>query len=261
VTLCKDWGGVGRTLCARCEGRGRIVRVPEAPAEPPVARERGSGRARGAASALSAEIEVAPMRQPGPTLLPCPDCSGSGGLRCAHCDGVGRMLQHKQSVWSRRGETIEGQEDLPRVDEAWLRRNCTMREVYCEQQRGGFRAEWLQVPALAALIARARESENDHTRVVLSEVQINMIPVTEIVFDLGVARGALAPSSAAKPRKGLAQLDKGLYSWYIYGFENLLPQDWRFLNWDRVLWMSMLAVAVVLALLLGLALARLGGVF
>jgi hypothetical protein len=88
-----------------------------------------------------------------------------------------------------------------------------------------------------------------------------MVPVTEIVFDLGAARGALAPSSATKPKKGPAQLDQGLYSWYIYGFENLLPQDWRFLNWDRVLWITLLILAVVLAALLALALARLGGAF
>jgi hypothetical protein len=260
VTLCKECAGVGRTLCAACEGRGRMLRAPEASVAAG-SRERGAGRARGVVADQAEEVAVAALRPAGPTLVPCEACNGSGGLRCSHCDGVGRMLLHKDILWSRRAELIEGQDDMPRVDEAWLKRNCKAREVYCEQQRGGFRDEWLQVPALAELIARARAAEDDHTRLVLSEVQISMIPVTEIVFDLGAARGALAPSSASKPKKGPAQLDKGLYSWYIYGFENLLPQDWRFLNWDRVLWIALLTLALVLALLLALALARLGGAF
>ncbi|HEU5085890.1 MAG TPA: protein kinase [Roseiflexaceae bacterium] len=257
VTLCNNCGGVGRTICETCEGRGRVVRSPEAP-QPAVARERG-GRVRAAVAETGGDVAVLPPAKPaGPTLVPCGDCGGSGGLRCTQCDGVGRMLQHASMPWSRKAETFDSQDNLPRVDENWLRRNCKMREVYCEQQAGGFRPEWLQVPVLNELIEQARAKEGDHMRVVLSEVQIQLIPVTEIVFDLGVMRSAIAPPTA-RAKKGAAALDKGLYSWYIYGFENLLPQDWRFLNWDRVLWMAFALLALVLFVLLLLAFGRMGG--
>src|SRR5205085_8904260 len=121
-------------------------------------------------------------------------------------------------------------------------------EVYREQQKGGFRAEWSVIPALAELVAEARGRADESTRVALSEVAISFIPVTEIVFDLGDAPAAPPANTKGKPAPSRPQPDAGLYRWHIYGFEKRLPKDWRFLNWDRIL-LLIVALLAVLALI------------
>jgi hypothetical protein len=171
------------------------------------------------------------------------------------------MLQHKSTSWSRRASSMEAQDDLPRVDEHWLRQNCQAREVYCEQQRDGFRPEWQHVPPLSELLSRVQSGMGGDTRVVLSEVQISFIPVTEIVFDLGHTPEPDASQPAGKRRNQPRRPDADLYSWYIYGFERRLPGDWRFLNWDRVLFYLMLCLSVLLLVFLILAMLRVRGAF
>ena len=97
--------------------------------------------------------------------------------------------------------------------------------------------------------SRFRSAQNEagaDTRIALSEVSIAFIPITEIVLDLGETRPpAAAPAKGGKAKPGRAA-DTGLYRWHIYGFEKQLPKDWRFLNWDRVLMLIFLAIAVLL---------------
>jgi hypothetical protein len=243
VLACEKCSGIGRTICPRCQGKQR---VPAPAPAPPAAKAKGpsvsAAQQSGGATALAAQ----PASAAKPALIPCPECSGAGGLPCPRCEGVGRLIQKKTTTWRRRAASYAGNDALPRIDEQWLRGACKPVEVYREQHTGGFREEWRLVPALNELIGRARGDADQHTRVILSEVALEFIPVTEIVFDLGdTAARRPAPLNG---KKAAAPAEPDLYCWHIYGFERRLPKDWRFLNWARV-------ATVVLTTALTLALA------
>ena len=251
VISCAGCKGVGRITCPRCQGRQRVT-VPRPqpaggarPAQPP------APATAGATAAAGAQVEAGATM-----LIPCPECEGSGGLRCKQCDGVSRLVQHKTVQWRRRATQLETNDDLPRVDEQWLHRTCKSREVYKERQKGGFRPEWAQVPEIAEMVKAAERQLDPNTRVAQSELVVRFIPVTEIVFDLGPGRPAAAPSAKAKPKGPPRAAETGVYRWHVYGFEKQLPKDWRFLNWDRVTSASLLALALVLLLMLLLAVLR-----
>lgn len=247
VITCGVCSGHGSTTCPRCKGAARIL-MPRDAAKggkaPNTAPPAGPGAAA-TATATSAQV-----------LVPCPDCSGTGKLRCQRCEGVGRLMQRKTTTWRRRPATFTSNDDFELLDEAWLKRTCKLTTVYQEQTAGDMRPEWKLVPELSELIAKAQSSTNADTRITLSEVQIAFIPITEIMFDLG---GLVAPATPpppakngkankqTKPSKPAKSVDSGLYRWYIYGFERALPHDWRFLNWERVL-MYIFAALLVLVL-------------
>jgi hypothetical protein len=233
VIACEKCAGVGRTVCPRCQGKQRIP--APAPTPPPAGKEKGPAVSAAQPRALAAAVAAPPAgANAKPALIPCPDCAGAGGLPCQRCDGVGRLLQKKTTTWRRRPAALKDNDDLPRVDEQWLQRACRPVEVYREQHQGGFREEWRLVPALNELIGRARGAADEDSRVILSEVVLEFIPVTEIVFDLGdlPARPKVIAKSNGKNPPAPAEPD--LYCWHIYGFEKRLPKDWRFLNWARV---------------------------
>jgi hypothetical protein len=165
-------------------------------------------------------------------LVPCPECAGRGGITCTRCEGVGRLVQRKAFRWSRHTEIIKGQDDRPALDENWLQRTCKAEVIYHERQAGGFRPEWSMITALAPLLAQAQQRFDADTHIVLSEVAVSFIPVTDIVFDLG------------KPG------DSGLYKLTIYGFENMIPADWRFFNWERVITICLVTFLAVISLIL-----------
>jgi eukaryotic-like serine/threonine-protein kinase len=262
VLTCGPCQGVGQTTCARCKGAGRVV-VARSPSPQAAQGAAPGGGVAQAVTATAARGAKAPVEAAaGATaLVPCPECQGTGGLKCQQCDGVGRLVQHKTTQWRRRPVALETNDDLPRVDEQWLHKVCQARDVYRERHTGGFRPEWSLVPGLAEVVKEAEKRLDADTKVAMSELSITFIPVTEIVFDLGDVRqkpppaqpaagkGKGAPKAPAKPA-----VEAGLYRWHIYGFERRLPKDWRFLNWDRVTTMILVAVAVVLALLLAMAL-------
>ncbi len=227
VIACPECSGVGKRPCPRCKGQGRVKRaVTNSPPPPPATDKPPEDAAPG-----DKATAVAVPAKKTTSLVPCPECGGAGGIRCERCDGVGRLLEKKTTTWRRWAETFGGYDDLPNLDEQWLRKNCQMAEVYRERQLKDVRPEWLQVPELKALIETMQARWDADTRIALSEVSVSFIPITEIVFDLGdepVASDPDAEDTDAAPQPTL-------YSWYIYGFENKLPNDWRFLNWDRVL--------------------------
>jgi hypothetical protein len=257
VLTCEVCNGPGRVACPRCQGRARIIvnREPSKHTAAPAASDT-SVKAGGAATATA----TAPA-QATPTLVSCPECSGTGSLQCERCEGAGRLMQRKTTTWRRRPATLNANDDLPALDERWLYRTCKAVQIYQEQHVGDIRPEWKLVPELAGLIAKAQNEAGSDTRIALSEVSICFIPITEIVFDLGETRAPLAqaPAPAAKSKKSkpARAADAGLYRWHIYGFEKQLPKDWRFLNWDRVLMLiSICAVLVLLALVVLLPLLR-----
>ncbi|NJP07081.1 MAG: protein kinase [Chloroflexaceae bacterium] len=240
VIKCPTCQGRGKLICPRCKGKQRITisrplapeidpAMPDTTANPQhpgkpgpsprnqaTAVERTPGTpaastpegARGSTQTATTRVEQ--------VLEPCPECAGRGGLRCDTCDGVGRLIQQKAFRWQRVSRTFEQGDDLPIIDEQWLYRTCQVHEVYREEATDHhhlnampFRPEWLQVPVLCDLIEQADANTDDDTRIVLSEVAITFIPVTEIAFDLGKA-----PTGDD---------EKDLYHMMIYGFENVIP--------------------------------------
>jgi hypothetical protein len=159
------------------------------------------------------------------------------------------MLQQKTTAWSRKGATITGNDDLPNVDEAWLAKSCQPSDVYRETHIGGFLPAWQGLPVVKDLIAQARnDTDESITRVAMSELTISFIPITEIVFDLG-ERARAAPQVKGQASQPPPSTVVNTYSMYIYGFQRKIPNDWRFLNWDRV-WVGLLGIAVAALLLM-----------
>lgn len=280
VVACQPCAGKGFTICPRCQGRQRIPapapapapapmsgpprtpaggaaprgapaspadyareledllqtqpspapRPPPSAASPPAARTPRSAPRTGPSAPRAAD-SGAPIPQP-PTLIPCPECSGRGGLICTRCTGIGRLVQRKVVRWRRHSDAFSAQDDLPFLDEDWLARTCHAELVYRERQAGGTRPEWQLIPAIAELIKRAEAPLDNHTRITLSELSISLIPITDIVFDLGKTK------------------DSDLYRLTIYGFENLIPPDWRFFNWERVVMVCVILFLLVIVLVL-----------
>jgi hypothetical protein len=232
VVLCSECEGKGVLVCPECNGRARIpAPQSESPAAAARARPSDAQHEGGAASAV-ANLPARPQA----ALVPCPGCEGRGKLRCAHCAGAGRIIQRKRFRWRRDARTLDGNDPLPAQQEQWLVRNCQRREIYQERGAGGLRPEWQLVPGLQPLLDEAQDSLAPDTRIVLSELTVSFIPVSDIVFDLGAAgRGG----------------DAGLYRLAIYGFERRIPSDWRFLNWDRVLLLVGGGFCLLLALIFG----------
>jgi predicted Ser/Thr protein kinase len=246
VAVCKSCAGRGTTACARCGGQRRIYVAREAAASEadgqrsPAA---GAGKARGGTERLTAtapsEARIAPAAdgQPDKVLVPCPACSGRGGVTCERCAGVGRLVQRETFRWSRQATLLQAQDDLPALDESWLARHCAAEVIYTQGQAGGLRPEWPLIAPLTELLEEAKAALDDNTRIAMSELSVSFIPVTDIVFDLG------------KPGEG------GLYKLAIYGFENHIPPDWRFFNWERVTFLcAILFLLVIVIVLLGFVL-------
>jgi serine/threonine protein kinase len=267
IVSCKTCDGKGKILCKRCKGQGRVQVKRTVPVVPEnEGQGEGEGEGEGGAGkkasseerrhgtrktasrsarrnprhsrlpaahsrrpskqaepASEADTETTPRTRTEHVLVPCPECSGRGGLPCDHCAATGRMVQRKAFRWQRITHTLEDHDDLSGIDKRWLRRTCQAQEIYRERvlsdaqtKPGPFHPEWAEVPRLHALMEQASAVTGDQARLVLSEVTISMIPLTDVTFDLGnVERD-------------------GLYRITIFGFENVIPADWRLLDWERV---------------------------
>ncbi len=182
---------------------------------------------------------VAPKPKTEKVLIPCPDCNGLGGHHCSMCDGTGRMLEHKAFRWERSTRMLTANDDLPSLDEEWLRQQFKPERIYSERvchdvqsSDPPFRKEWEEIPIVQQLIEQAETETHTNRRIILSELTITMVPVTDVTFDMS---------------KTFKQHETDLYELSIYGFENTIPKDWRLLNWERVLfvWSSVFLLILV----------------
>jgi hypothetical protein len=233
VVSCPECEGWGKFVCATCDGKQRIRETREVLANSTQQSEPAPGGGQ-------VDMSAMPATRLEQVLVPCPDCQGSGWEPCDHCDNVGRLVQQSAFRWQRTAYETETSDDFPEVDERWLFRTCAIQTVYQERTAGNPRSntpavlpEWLKVAPLHDLLEQARDATNDQTRIVLSEVTIQFIPVTDVVIDLG-AYDEEQPD------------DTQLYRLSIYGFENAIPPDWRFLNWERVTFLCATAFLLVL---------------
>ncbi len=211
VALCDSCKGRGVIACPTCQGQGR-VKVPEpAPAQ--------DGADKGAAQHSPVNRE---------RIIPCTACNGRGSLPCKRCESFGRVIQRKLIEWSRSVERGEIHNDLPDVDESWLRKTCKAELVYHQTYRA-IPNSWLQIGDLKQLIEQFQKELDPDSRIVLAELKIHFIPLTEVWLDLG------------NPEQ--------LYRVPIYGFENLIPPDWRLLHWERILSLSAIGLLAVLLII------------
>ncbi|WP_298816538.1 protein kinase domain-containing protein [Chloroflexus sp.] len=220
IITCQSCNGEGAVRCPVCRGTRRVV-----PADPNVATAPGS-----ATSGDGHEASVAPKR-----AIPCPECQGRGLLTCKRCAGFGRLMQRKLIEWSRWPVSDKAHNDLPDVDENWLYRACKVEIVYRRrvQQEGINRLilppEWLQIAEVKTMIEKAQREIDQDSRIVMAELQIGVIPLTLIEFHLGRSEES--------------------YQLGIYGFENLIPPDWRFLHWERILFSTGIGLLSLLLLI------------
>lgn len=198
VINCPNCSGLGIIVCPKCKGARRItIEEPDS--------------AQSATGDQSASSNTPVVRQ---RVISCPTCDGRGKTPCERCKSIGRLLQRKLMEWSRWPKLDRAQNNLPEVDEDWLHRTCREELVY-RKRENRIPTEWLQITEVKAMIERQQRELDQDSRIVMAELQINFIPLTEIEFDLG---------NPEQP-----------YRLAIYGFENLIPSDWRFLHWERIL--------------------------
>ncbi len=214
IVTCPSCKGQGVIICTTCKGARRIT-VAEQPAAQQTDSETGN------ASAGSPSV----IRQ---RVVPCPACNGRGSLPCKRCESFGRLVQRKIMEWSRRVVKDSVHNDLPDVDEAWLHRTCKAELVYRNRVQR-IPPEWLQISEVKEMIELQQKQLDKDSQIVMAELQINFIPLTEVKLDLG------------NPEVE--------YRLAIYGFENLIPPDWRFLHWERIAFMSLTVVLTALLLI------------
>lgn len=261
VIRCPICEGKGKQVCKRCKGTQRIYITRTLPAIPTEketgssakpAKEQLAGAKKAKHQNTSAAQAEPPKAKTERVLEPCPDCEGMGGLKCERCDGVGRLVQRKAFRWQRMIRTLEQNDEMSDLDEQWIERYCEPHEVYCEQVGGDARSttpplrpEWQEVPVLAELIAQAEDIVGDDIRLALTQVSISCVPVTDIIFDLGAGGEEIDADTAGAVGKG------DLYRLSIYGFERIIPPDWRFLDWERVIFLCTTGFLLILVLILG----------
>ncbi|NTW01614.1 MAG: protein kinase [Oscillochloris sp.] len=245
VVTCKTCNGIGMTVCPECRGKQRVLvtRPVLSPTTTNAATATASiasssvGGARitsGQSRSRTTATDSTKTRAPLPSrteqvLVPCPTCAGRGGITCTRCEGVSRLIQRKTFRWRRYSTRYHSHDKRPALNEHWLQRTCKEEEIYRERHIGGFRPEWSMIDTLAPLLTQAQARTDANTQIALSEVTVSFIPVTDILCDFG------------KPG------DKGIYKLTIYGFKNMIPSDWRFFNWERVITILLVTFSILVS--------------
>lgn len=241
VVACPRCEGSTFELCGACKGTRRVMVAR------PVAAVEGEALAiRREPSAGGAAVADAPTTAMKQVLVPCTACSGMGRLRCARCTGAGRLVQRKAFGWSRKLVKNSSRDDLPDLDEERIRREAEVTTVYRERQLAGIRREWLAVPGLKALVEGVQQQLQPDTKIALAEVEIQMIPYTEVRLDLG--HNELLVESESDERRA----DGQVHLLQVYGFENLLQiGSYGYDGQQKLIlfWSLLATVAVVLLLI------------
>lgn len=234
VLTCRTCDGKGKVVCPKCHGTRRIKVLR------PVENPSAGGTIRRAN--MSSEAGVAATAPPPPQeekIIACDYCDGAGGMRCENCQGVGRLLQRKYFRWNRWSSQHANNDTPAEKTHQEALKSCKPRELYNEQSLNGLRSEWQLVPQLKSLLEQAMSDIPPDTKVVLSQVAVSFVPVTEIVFDLG-------------ERDSKEGDQMRMRSLFIYGFEHIIPNDWSFFAWQRIypyciaIFMTLVAVVAFL---------------
>ncbi|MCU0492587.1 MAG: protein kinase [Chloroflexaceae bacterium] len=249
IRSCPDCSGRGVIICSVCNGSRRVPNPDldeddlfSPPGSNGVATV-GASRSVGVAGPRASSAKGATATAPAPVVLekpatvPCPACGGSGGATCGRCDGVTRLVQYQCFRWKREAEGWLDTEPLPLKDDAWIDQQFAEGKIYREEAQNGFLPVWSQIPLLRDMVKDAQDQESDALRVLRSEVSVSFMPVTDVTFDLGEIK-------AGEPRN---------YQLTLCGHENrVVPENWRIYNWERIVYLSLLFSAILLALIFAL---------
>ncbi len=167
----------------------------------------------------------------------CTRCQGKTYITCRECRGNGQLYQQQRMDWRRQPTQFTAQDDTNYAEQQWLSQHCTPRTVYRLQEHHGIRPEWKLLPKVEHLIAQMTAYQNSDSRVVLSELTIAVIPVSEFVFDLGETGTWLQPTTTTEPTQ---------YRWAVFGFERILPPNRQFLDWQRIILIGLSGICFIL---------------
>lgn len=264
VVKCPNCDGSTYTLCPQCKGSRRVL------VSNPVANQedgnggvalhrdqRGPGTTlgnqaqsgqRSAGNGATATVHAAQTAQVKQVLVPCTACGGMGRLKCNRCNGEGRLVQRRAFNWHRVAKKVTSRDDLPNLDEDRIRNEVKVTTVYHERQMGGTKHEWSAVPGLKRLIDNVKKDLDPDTKIAMSEVQIQMIPYTEVRLDMGHDDVAIDGDA------GERRVDDQVHLVQFYGFENQVQVgSFAYDGQQKLLFFwSVLASVVVILLLAAL---------
>ena len=254
VIECPRCEGQGQEICPQCKGSRRILQTRTVPVGQTVEVESmihqqdtvvrsTSGRGGSGGAAVAEQPMVAPQVEVRQTLVPCPICAGAGGLNCAQCQGIGRLVQRKVFRWHRTALHRSSRDDVPGVDEQAIRNQVELVTVY-QERAGKLKREWASVPGLSRLIADVERQAGPDTRVVMAEATIKMIPFTTVQLDLGRREIVVDTDAPPKPPRSDA-----IHTVQIYGFENTLQVGSFAIDGERrLLWLAVILCIIIVVI-------------
>jgi eukaryotic-like serine/threonine-protein kinase len=175
------------------------------------------------------------------TTPTCTTCNGKTVVTCSQCRGSGQLFQQQRMDWRRQPTQFFDQDDSQYAEPQWITQHCSHRTIYRLQEHHGIRPEWKLIPRVERLIAQMAAYQNSDSRIVLSELTIAVIPVSEFIFDLGETGNWLQPTTTTEPTQ---------YRWAVYGFERILPPHRQFLDWQRIILIGLSGICFILLLVI-----------
>ena len=152
----------------------------------------------------------------------CTVCRGTGNVACHDCLGNGHLFQHLAMKWQRTSHSHSTHDDHVYVPQSWLNSHCTPRLVYKHQESNRIRPEWKRIPKVAQLIDEISNQLSPDSRIVVCELAIFVVPMSEFVFDLG--RAFPWEQTGSVPQ----------YRWAVYGFERILTPNRKLFDWKLI---------------------------
>lgn len=196
--ICPTCAGQGQIRCPNCEGIGTLE----------IKRTTKSGG--------RTQVDV--------QAVDCPDCQGEAHTVCDDCDGAGRLLEHSIFEFSRRGRLWQNTDDIEGLPQKTLEQRS---EIIFQGEIDPSDPAWQSVPPLQELLAEATaDVDDDDTRIVVCELTIRGVPVTEVDYIYNDKPHTLA----------------------IVGFDEEVQGDMTLFDTERIV---LIALAVLVLILIG----------
>ncbi len=193
--VCPACSGQGQLRCPNCEGAGTLE--------------------------IKRTVKSGGRTQVDVQTVDCPDCGGEGHSVCDDCDGAGRLLEQAVFQFSRRGRLWQNTDDIEGLPH----------KVLEQRSEGVFQGEidpddqiWTTVPALQELLAEVTAEADDDTRIVVCDLTIRGVPVTEVDYTYRDKPHTLA----------------------IVGFDEQVEGDLTLIDTQRILLIAMFVLVLLL---------------
>lgn len=199
-------------------------------------------------------------------VIACPDCSGTGKVRCKTCDGQGELEKQRKVRPPEGPQQIETYREVCPTCRGYRQQQCATCEGFCNlveeqvfewarraylwkntdsmeglpklalQQREEpvysasinlYDDRWLSVVPLSELLRESVASAGNESRILAAELHVHGVPVTEVEYRFD-------DTSSVKRL-------------FLVGFDNEVVGTWSLMNMERL---ALVAVMVVLALVI-----------